>query len=73
MSEVKLQLQLAGPMCATYLLQVMVDMITLIMVGHIGEVQLAAAGEFSPCLTIANPCCRARRRSSAEITHSKST
>jgi Na+-driven multidrug efflux pump len=47
LSEIKLQLKMAGPMCATYLLQVMVDMLTLIMVGHLGATELAAAGSYS--------------------------
>ncbi|CAE7341017.1 DTX16, partial [Symbiodinium sp. KB8] len=40
--EIVLQAKLAGPVALTVLLQVLVDMITLVIVGHLGPVQLAA-------------------------------
>ncbi|CAN6231345.1 unnamed protein product [Urochloa humidicola] len=43
LSEVKKQLRLAGPLVAGFLLQYVVQMISLMFVGHLGELELAGA------------------------------
>ncbi|PUZ75175.1 hypothetical protein GQ55_1G129200 [Panicum hallii var. hallii] len=43
LSEVKKQLRLAGPLVAGFLLQNVVQMISVMFVGHLGELELAGA------------------------------
>lgn len=54
--EMRVQCTLIGPVAATVLLQVLVDMITLIMVGHLGATELAGEQLRSPhCVTLGPP------------------
>jgi hypothetical protein len=67
-AEVKRQLHLAGPLVPGYLLQYVVQLMSLMFVGHLGELELAGASVATSFATVTGFSLLVRKRALHRIT-----